>query len=118
MPPAKRNWSPHCFTMRTASLMYYVGENTRQTSSMKVFSSSVGSASSVFGGKEDLNPTQVAESWEEAIRQALMPVAPRGPGSVKKRSGPEGKLHGLCVVRQDAVVEDTLQKQVEEEEEV
>jgi protein kinase D len=117
MPPAKRNWSPHCFTMRTAALIYYVGENTRQTSSMKMFTTSVGSAASVFSSrKEDANPTQVAESWEEAIRQALMPVTSRVPGSIKKRSGDSKLQHGLSVVRQDAVMED-FQKQVEEEEE-
>uniref|UniRef100_A0A8B9KDE1 Serine/threonine-protein kinase n=1 Tax=Astyanax mexicanus TaxID=7994 RepID=A0A8B9KDE1_ASTMX len=63
--------NPHCFEIITDNMVYYVGENT---------------------GNLHPNPSlaatgvglEVAQSWEKAIRQALMPVTPQpsvsGPG--------------------------------------
>uniref|UniRef100_A0A8D3CSQ9 Serine/threonine-protein kinase n=1 Tax=Scophthalmus maximus TaxID=52904 RepID=A0A8D3CSQ9_SCOMX len=57
--------NPHCFQVTTASMVYYVGEDT--------------------GGGPHHNPVlaasgvgrDVGQSWEKAIRQALMPVTPQ-----------------------------------------
>uniref|UniRef100_A0A8B9KCE3 Serine/threonine-protein kinase n=1 Tax=Astyanax mexicanus TaxID=7994 RepID=A0A8B9KCE3_ASTMX len=66
--------NPHCFEIITDNMVYYVGENT---------------------GNLHPNPSlaatgvglEVAQSWEKAIRQALMPVTPQpsvsGPGHGK-----------------------------------
>ncbi|KAM3602783.1 uncharacterized protein V6R79_010626 [Siganus canaliculatus] len=67
--------NPHCFEVITASMVYYVGEN---------------------GGGPHHNPAltasgvgrDVGQSWEKAIRQAMMPVTPKasvgtGPGHGK-----------------------------------
>ncbi|XP_030627044.1 serine/threonine-protein kinase D3-like isoform X2 [Chanos chanos] len=67
--------NPHCFEIITDNMVYYVGENT---------------------GGHHHNPAlaatgvglEVAQSWEKAIRQALMPVTPQpsvctGPGQGK-----------------------------------
>lgn len=62
--------SPHCFEIVTGTIRYFVGEdsNPSQLPSMTVptSSNSVGPISGV--GQE------VARAWENAIRQALMPV--------------------------------------------
>uniref|UniRef100_A0A8B9K9C6 Serine/threonine-protein kinase n=1 Tax=Astyanax mexicanus TaxID=7994 RepID=A0A8B9K9C6_ASTMX len=72
--------NPHCFEIITDNMVYYVGENT---------------------GNLHPNPSlaatgvglEVAQSWEKAIRQALMPVTPQpsvsGPG--------HGKDHKLSI---------------------
>lgn len=69
--------NPHCFQVTTASMVYYVGEDT--------------------GGGPHHNPVlaasgvgrDVGQSWEKAIRQALMPVTPQssvGTGHGKDHS--------------------------------
>lgn len=62
--------SPHCFEIVTGTIRYFVGEasNPSQLPSMTTPNSanSVGPSSGV--GQE------VAKAWENAIRQALMPV--------------------------------------------
>ncbi|XP_062502163.1 serine/threonine-protein kinase D3-like isoform X2 [Corticium candelabrum] len=113
-PAAKHNWTPHCFTMRTAITMYYVGENKRQTGS---WDASRLSFDSVAGTQETMSSTQVAESWEEAIHQALRPVAPRSSGSIKRRSGSESKQHATSGRAGQEVVEETTVEEVKEEEE-
>ncbi|KAM3861177.1 serine/threonine-protein kinase D3-like isoform 2-T2 [Diretmus argenteus] len=67
--------NPHCFQVITANMVYYVGENNGGLRHNPVL------AASGVG-------LEVAQSWEKAIRQALMPVTPQpsvctGPGQGK-----------------------------------
>lgn len=56
--------NPHCFEIITATMVYYVGEkNTSPYHSPALAASGVG--------------MEVAQGWEKAIRQALMPVTPQ-----------------------------------------
>nr|XP_014342690.1 PREDICTED: serine/threonine-protein kinase D3 [Latimeria chalumnae] len=56
--------NPHCFEIITDSMVYYVGENNGGNYQNPVL------AASGVG-------FDVAQSWEKAIRQALMPVTPQ-----------------------------------------
>ncbi|KAI4881991.1 hypothetical protein NFI96_027098 [Prochilodus magdalenae] len=67
--------NPHCFEIITDNMVYYVGENT---GSLQPHPSLAASGVGM----------EVAQSWEKAIRQALMPVTPQpsvcsGPGQGK-----------------------------------
>ncbi|XP_029902588.1 serine/threonine-protein kinase D3 isoform X2 [Myripristis murdjan] len=67
--------NPHCFEVITANMVYYVGEDNGGLGHNPVLAAS--------GVGRD-----VAQSWEKAIRQALMPVTPQPsvctvPGQVK-----------------------------------
>lgn len=69
--------NPHCFEIITATMVYYVGENnTSPYHSPALAASGVG--------------MEVAQGWEKAIRQALMPVTPQP--SVASAVG-QGKDH-------------------------
>uniref|UniRef100_A0AAR2LHW1 Serine/threonine-protein kinase n=1 Tax=Pygocentrus nattereri TaxID=42514 RepID=A0AAR2LHW1_PYGNA len=73
--------NPHCFEIITDNMVYYVGENT---GSLQPHPSLAASGVGM----------EVAQSWEKAIRQALMPVTPQpsvcsGPG--------QGKDHKLSI---------------------
>ncbi|KAM9355984.1 serine/threonine-protein kinase D3-like isoform 1-T1 [Pholidichthys leucotaenia] len=64
--------NPHCFEIITASMVYYVGEDNGGPHHNPVLAAS--------GVGRD-----VGQSWEKAVRQALMPVTPKasvgaGPG--------------------------------------
>uniref|UniRef100_G3NV78 Serine/threonine-protein kinase n=1 Tax=Gasterosteus aculeatus aculeatus TaxID=481459 RepID=G3NV78_GASAC len=64
--------NPHCFEIITATMVYYVGENNRSHyHSPALAASGVG--------------MDVAQGWEKAIRQALMPVTPQ-PSVAKELS--------------------------------
>ncbi|XP_054584055.1 serine/threonine-protein kinase D3 isoform X2 [Eptesicus fuscus] len=56
--------NPHCFEIITDTMVYFVGENNGDSSHNPVF------AATGIG-------LDVAQSWEKAIRQALMPVTPQ-----------------------------------------
>uniref|UniRef100_A0A8C6T7Z6 Serine/threonine-protein kinase n=1 Tax=Neogobius melanostomus TaxID=47308 RepID=A0A8C6T7Z6_9GOBI len=56
--------NPHCFEIITATMVYYVGENNGN-----LYHSPALAASGVG--------LDVAQGWEKAIRQALMPVTPQ-----------------------------------------
>uniref|UniRef100_A0A674C2H9 Serine/threonine-protein kinase n=1 Tax=Salmo trutta TaxID=8032 RepID=A0A674C2H9_SALTR len=67
--------NPHCFEIITATMVYYVGENNSGH-----FHNPTLAATGVG--------LEVAQGWEKAIRQALMPVTPQpsvgtGPGQGK-----------------------------------
>ncbi|CAB1340410.1 unnamed protein product, partial [Coregonus sp. 'balchen'] len=67
--------NPHCFEIITATMVYYVGENNSGH-----FHNPALAATGVG--------LEVAQGWEKAIRQALMPVTPQpsvctGPGQGK-----------------------------------
>lgn len=74
--------NPHCFEITTAHVVYYVGENIENLSSLPnnncVLTSGCG--------------PDVARMWEMAIQHALMPVIPKGASS---GSGPS--LHSKLV---------------------
>nr|XP_019967172.1 PREDICTED: serine/threonine-protein kinase D3-like [Paralichthys olivaceus] len=75
LPPGS---NPHCFEVTTANMVYYVGENNGG-----LYHNPVLAASGV--GRD------VGQSWEKAIRHALMPVTPKasvgtGPGKGKDHS--------------------------------
>uniref|UniRef100_A0A674ASC8 Serine/threonine-protein kinase n=1 Tax=Salmo trutta TaxID=8032 RepID=A0A674ASC8_SALTR len=56
--------NPHCFEIITATMVYYVGENNSgQFHNPALAATGVG--------------LEVAQGWEKAIRQALMPVTPQ-----------------------------------------
>ena len=56
--------NPHCFEIISATMVYYVGENNgSHYHSPALAASGVG--------------MEVAQGWEKAIRQALMPVTPQ-----------------------------------------
>uniref|UniRef100_A0A665UKH9 Serine/threonine-protein kinase n=1 Tax=Echeneis naucrates TaxID=173247 RepID=A0A665UKH9_ECHNA len=74
LPPGS---NPHCFEVITASMVYYVGEDNGG-----LYNNPVLAASGV--GRD------VGQSWEKAIRQAMMPVTPKA--SVVTASG-QGKDH-------------------------
>lgn len=83
--------NPHCFEIITATMVYYVGENTVMGAPHlhhTIHSSSPVLAPSGVG-------LEVAQGWEKAIRQALMPVTPQP--SVCTAAG-QGKDHSeyLC----------------------
>uniref|UniRef100_A0A665UKN4 Serine/threonine-protein kinase n=1 Tax=Echeneis naucrates TaxID=173247 RepID=A0A665UKN4_ECHNA len=61
LPPGS---NPHCFEVITASMVYYVGEDNGG-----LYNNPVLAASGV--GRD------VGQSWEKAIRQAMMPVTPK-----------------------------------------
>ncbi|KAF6105696.1 protein kinase D3 [Phyllostomus discolor] len=69
--------SPHCFEIITDTMVYFVGENIGDSSHNPVL------AATGVG-------LDVAQSWEKAIRQALMPVTPQA--SVCTSPG-QGKDH-------------------------
>lgn len=56
--------NPHCFEIITDTMVYFVGENSGDSSHNPVL------AATGVG-------LDVAQSWEKAIRQALMPVTPQ-----------------------------------------
>ncbi|EPQ06805.1 Serine/threonine-protein kinase D3 [Myotis brandtii] len=56
--------NPHCFEIITDTIVYFVGENNGDSSHNPVL------AATGIG-------LDVAQSWEKAIRQALMPVTPQ-----------------------------------------
>ncbi|XP_036290639.1 serine/threonine-protein kinase D3 isoform X2 [Pipistrellus kuhlii] len=56
--------NPHCFEIITDTMVYFVGENSGDSSHNPVL------AATGIG-------LDVAQSWEKAIRQALMPVTPQ-----------------------------------------
>lgn len=62
--------NPHCFEIVTGTIRYFVGENLNPTQlpSMTVPTSTNSAVPSSGVGLE------MAKSWENAIRQALMPV--------------------------------------------
>lgn len=55
--------NPHCFEIITDTMVYFVGENNGSSHHSPVL------AATGVG-------LDVAQSWEKAIRQALMPVTP------------------------------------------
>lgn len=69
--------NPHCFEIITDTMVYFVGENNEDNSHNPVL------AATGVG-------LDVAQSWEKAIRQALMPVTPQA--SVCTSPG-QGKDH-------------------------
>lgn len=69
--------NPHCFEIITSTMVYYVGENN-----CSPYHNPALAASGV--GME------VAQGWEKAIRQALMPVTPQP--SVASAAG-QGRDH-------------------------
>ncbi|MBZ3876952.1 Serine/threonine-protein kinase D3 [Sciurus carolinensis] len=69
--------NPHCFEIITDTMVYFVGENSGDSSHNPVL------AATGVG-------LDVAQSWEKAIRQALMPVTPQA--SVCTSPG-QGKDH-------------------------
>uniref|UniRef100_A0A3Q3LVL8 Serine/threonine-protein kinase n=1 Tax=Mastacembelus armatus TaxID=205130 RepID=A0A3Q3LVL8_9TELE len=73
--------NPHCFEIITATMVYYVGENNgSHCHSPALAASGVG--------------MEVAQGWEKAIRQALMPVTPQP--SVAGAAG-QGRDHKLSI---------------------
>lgn len=77
--------NPHCFEIITATMVYYVGENNGS-----LYHSPVLAASGVG--------VEVAQGWEKAIRQALMPVTPQP--SVACAAG-QGKDHSKMNLSQN-----------------
>lgn len=76
--------NPHCFEIITATMVYYVGENNgSHYHSPALAASGVG--------------IEVAQGWEKAIRQALMPVTPQP--SVASAAG-QGKDHSKFKIYQ------------------
>lgn len=74
--PAGSN--PHCFEVITANMVYYVGEDNSDPHHNPVLAAA--------GVGRD-----VGQSWEKAIRQAMMPVTPKasvgtGPGQGQDHS--------------------------------
>lgn len=70
--------NPHCFEVITASMVYYVGEDSGGLHHNPILAAS--------GVGRD-----VGQSWEKALRQAMMPVTPKtsvsaGPGQGKDHS--------------------------------
>uniref|UniRef100_A0A674PLE7 Serine/threonine-protein kinase n=1 Tax=Takifugu rubripes TaxID=31033 RepID=A0A674PLE7_TAKRU len=74
--------NPHCFEIITSTMVYYVGENN-----CSPYHNPALAASGV--GME------VAQGWEKAIRQALMPVTPQP--SVASAAG-QGRDHSKCKI--------------------
>ncbi|XP_047677342.1 serine/threonine-protein kinase D3 isoform X4 [Tachysurus fulvidraco] len=74
--------NPHCFEIITATMVYYVGENT---GGHHLHMHSPMLAATVVG-------LEVAQGWEMAIRQALMPVPVTPQPSVGAAAG-QGKDH-------------------------
>lgn len=77
--------NPHCFEIITATMVYYVGEkNTSPYHSPALAASGVG--------------MEVAQGWEKAIRQALMPVTPQpsvASAAAQGKDHSEYKSHSL-----------------------
>uniref|UniRef100_A0A674F060 Serine/threonine-protein kinase n=1 Tax=Salmo trutta TaxID=8032 RepID=A0A674F060_SALTR len=66
--------NPHCFEIITSTMVYYVGENNGgQYHSPALTASGVG--------------MEVAQGWEKAIRQALMPATPQPSVATAARQG-------------------------------
>uniref|UniRef100_A0A665UJU4 Serine/threonine-protein kinase n=1 Tax=Echeneis naucrates TaxID=173247 RepID=A0A665UJU4_ECHNA len=86
LPPGS---NPHCFEVITASMVYYVGEDNGG-----LYNNPVLAASGV--GRD------VGQSWEKAIRQAMMPVTPKA--SVVTASG-QGKDHSDISVSNSQIQE-------------
>uniref|UniRef100_A0A8C6QQX0 Serine/threonine-protein kinase n=1 Tax=Nannospalax galili TaxID=1026970 RepID=A0A8C6QQX0_NANGA len=94
--------NPHCFEIITDTMVYFVGENSGESSHNPVL------AATGVG-------LDVAQSWEKAIRQALMPVTPQA--SVCTSPG-QGKDHNLatsisvsnCQVQENVVSNKYIQR--------
>lgn len=69
--------NPHCFEVITATMVYYVGENTGGPH-LHIHNPALAA-----GGVG----LEVAQSWERAIRQALMPVPVTPQPSVGAAAG-------------------------------
>lgn len=69
--------NPHCFEIITDTMVYFVGENNGSNHHNPIL------AATGVG-------LDVAQSWEKAIRQALMPVTPQA--SICTAAG-QGKDH-------------------------
>lgn len=74
--------NPHCFEISTANIVFYVGENIDNLSSIPLNNSVISSGVGI----------DVARMWEMAIQHALMPVIPKGAST---GSGPS--LHSKSV---------------------
>lgn len=81
--------NPHCFEVITASMVYYVGEDNGGLHHNPVLAAS--------GVGRD-----VGQSWEKAVRQAMMPVTPKssvitvpGQGKDHSESLPETTQYSL-----------------------
>uniref|UniRef100_A0A8C7JJ43 Serine/threonine-protein kinase n=1 Tax=Oncorhynchus kisutch TaxID=8019 RepID=A0A8C7JJ43_ONCKI len=71
--------NPHCFEIITSTMVYYVGENNGgQYHSPALTASGVG--------------MEVAQGWEKAIRQALMPATPQPSVATAARQGKDHKV--------------------------
>uniref|UniRef100_A0A673T293 Serine/threonine-protein kinase n=1 Tax=Suricata suricatta TaxID=37032 RepID=A0A673T293_SURSU len=70
--------NPHCFEIITDTMVYFVGENSGDSSHNPVL------AATGVG-------VDVAQSWEKAIRQALMPVTPQASVCTSPGQGKEHK---------------------------
>lgn len=74
--------NPHCFEIITSTMVYYVGENNCSPyHNPALVASGVG--------------MEVAQGWEKAIRQALMPVTPQP--SVASAAG-QGRDHSKYTI--------------------
>ncbi|KAL7987510.1 hypothetical protein Chor_006429 [Crotalus horridus] len=74
--------NPHCFEIITDTMVYFVGENNGSSHHSPVL------AATGIG-------LDVAQSWEKAIRQALMPVTPETSTCIATGQGKDHKE--LCV---------------------
>uniref|UniRef100_A0A6Q2YYF2 Serine/threonine-protein kinase n=1 Tax=Esox lucius TaxID=8010 RepID=A0A6Q2YYF2_ESOLU len=85
--------NPHCFEVITATMVYYVGENNSgHFHNQALAATGVG--------------LEVAQGWEKAIRQALMPVTPQpsvctGPGLGKDHNEVSVKRNMYSSLLQD-----------------
>ncbi|XP_012868972.1 PREDICTED: serine/threonine-protein kinase D3 [Dipodomys ordii] len=70
--------NPHCFEIITDTMVYFVGENNGDSSHNPVL------AATGVG-------LDIAQSWEKAIRQALMPVTPQASVCTSPGQGKEHK---------------------------
>ncbi|KAJ8384423.1 hypothetical protein AAFF_G00205560 [Aldrovandia affinis] len=88
--------SPHCFEIVTGTISYFVGEDPAPCPVPSPCSSPVDPAASFSSSPTGIGPSSgvgrdIATAWENAIRQALMPVifqdAPTAEGHTPHRQG-------------------------------
>ncbi|XP_049914187.1 serine/threonine-protein kinase D3-like [Epinephelus moara] len=92
LPPGS---NPHCFEVITASMVYYVGEDNGGLHHNPILAAS--------GVGRD-----VGQSWEKAIRQAMMPVTPKASVGTGPSQGKDHKELSISISVSNSQIQENV----------